>query len=93
MPTRFGGLGISIFNESAVQHYRASKNITSPLVAIMLTQGDFLPDTNEINVKKKESKQQQEIVTKMTSDNIENELNDKTLRSIKEAKQKGHQVG
>ena len=75
--------------ESAKQQYSASKKIAAPLVTIMLMQGQFLPDQNNVNRIKNEVKRNQEMLTKNKSESIEKELDETMLCALKEAKQKG----
>ena len=49
LPLRHGGLGISILSEIAESQFEASHAITLPLVTIMITQGNTLPNKTEVN--------------------------------------------
>ena len=66
LPVRKGGLGIPILTDIADDQYNASKSITLPLVAIMLTQGNTLPDKEEIaKLKRNEQKKQDEKLSQV----------------------------
>ena len=49
LPLRHGGLGIPILSEIAKSQFEASQAITLPLVTIMITQGNKLPNKTEVN--------------------------------------------
>ena len=49
LPLRHGGLGIPILSEIAESQFEASHAITLPLVTIMITQGNTLPNKTEVN--------------------------------------------
>ena len=49
LPLRHGGLGIPILSEITESQFEASQAITLPLVTIMITQGNKLPNKTEVN--------------------------------------------
>ena len=49
LPTRLGGLGISSFAEKAENDFENSLHLTAPLVALIVTQEESLPD--DCNIK------------------------------------------
>ena len=60
-PLRHGGLIISILSEIAESQFEASQAITLPLVTIMVTQGNTLPNKTEVNEIKRKITNEQEI--------------------------------
>ena len=61
LPLRHGGLGIPILSEIAESQFEASQAITLPLVTIMITQGNKLPNKTEINEIKRKITNEQEV--------------------------------
>jgi hypothetical protein len=89
LPIRFGGLGIPYLIEKAQEHYSASQKMTASLVAIIVMQGNCLPDELESRDKYLEMKKETDITLQAKSNTIEKDLPDEVLRAVKEAKEKG----
>ena len=89
LPTRKGGLGIPILREIANQHFESSLTITSPLVAIMITQGETIPPTETVNKITSDVKKRNEQRIDKNASQIESQLPPKMCRAITEGKQKG----
>ena len=85
---RFGGLGIPIISETAIEHYNASKKITAPLVSLMLLQGNSLPDKKEIKELKLEVKKQQENLLTEKVKEIDTNLSSTMSRAMSQARKK-----
>ena len=89
MPARSGGLGIPVFSEKAENDFDNSVYITAPLVALIVTQEEKLPN-NEIvseqiaTIKRNTSNQLSEKVNR-----IESELLPDTKRAVLQTKEKG----
>ena len=88
LPIRLGGMGMSKLEERAQSEYDTSKALTAPLVAILLMQGNDLPDPDEcskirseINAAKKAELDRKSVI-------IESKLPELTLRSVNQAKEK-----
>ena len=89
LPVRCGGLGIPSFTEKANHDFENSLEITAPLVALIITQGEELPKITDIlkhttAVNHRNSELLNEKVTK-----IENELDKNVKRAVMQAKEKG----
>ena len=89
LPIRLGGLGIPVLTEAAEENFNSSVKITAPLVAIMITQDNVLPDNDEVNKLKSEVRQEQQDRVKSKAENLEKELPDTTLRAVTESREKG----
>ena len=89
LPIREGGLGIPVFSEKGLFDYEASTIITAPLAAVMMLQGDTLPD--EIVVKEArsnaENKSKQALVSKV--ERVGQSLSPTSARAVEHAKQPG----
>ena len=85
LPVRKGGLGIPILTEIADDQYEASKSITLPLVAIMVTQGSTMPDKIEILKRKNDVRknQEQKLAEKVTQ--VEQSQTPQTVKAMHDA--------
>ena len=61
LPLRHGGLGIPILSKIAESQFEASQAITLPLVIIMITHGNTLPNKTEVNETKRKITNEQEV--------------------------------
>ena len=89
LPVRSGGLGIPVFSEKTCNELENSLTITTPLVAIIITQGTSLPNAAEI-------KQATKIITQRKTEQLTNKLSKievnldpDTKRAVIQAKEKG----
>ena len=89
LPIRLGGLGIPKFTEEAEFKYKASTTITSPLVAIMVLQGETLPNDSEIIRIKSEVTQRRNTDILLKADQVERNLEPNVLRAVQHSKEKG----
>ena len=60
LPTRLGGLGIPSFAEKAENDFENSFRITAPLVALIVTQEESLPDDCNVKPRINSTKQNRE---------------------------------
>ena len=92
LPTRLGGLGVSVLPEIAEDHYKNSKRITAPLVTIIISQlatPNELLDEDEVREIKREvaSNKQEQLREKQSA--IDDQLDSDTLRAVTMAREKG----
>ena len=89
--TRLGGLGISVLPEIVEDHYKNCKQITAPLVTIIISQlakPNELPDEDEVREIKREiaSNRQEQLREKQSA--IDDQLDPDTLRAVTMARKK-----
>ena len=72
------GLGISILLEVASEYFESSKEITAPLVTIMILQGDTLPDDTSVTTLKLEEKTKREEKLKIKTGTIKESLSSRS---------------
>ena len=60
VPVPLAGLGMPILLEVASEHFESSKKITPQLIAIMILQGDTLPDNSYVKTLKLEARRKNE---------------------------------
>ena len=89
LPARSGGLGISVFSEKAENDFDNSLYITAPLVALIVTQEETLPNNEIVNeriatIKRNNSNQLSEKVNR-----IECELLPDMKRAVLQTKERG----
>ena len=89
LPIRHGGLGIPVLSEIAQSQYESSKRITLPLVTIMITQGNELPNKNEVlEIKQRIRKENDTKITERTL-KVEQNQTPHTLKALHDAKMPG----
>ena len=89
LPLRHGGLGIPILSEIAESQFEASKAMTLPLVTIMITQGNTLPNETEVNKMKLKIKNEQEVRISERALKVEQDQTPQTLKVIQDTKMPG----
>ena len=89
LPVRYGGFGIPILSELAEIQHQHSKEITMPLVAIMITQGSNLPDESETNDIKRKLLVEKKNSMSLKVQNIEKNLPTQTVTALKDAQMPG----
>ena len=82
LPLRHGGLGIPILSEIVEFQFEASKAITLPLVTIMMTEGNTLPNKTEINEIKRKITNEQETRISEQALKLEQDQTPHTLKAI-----------
>ena len=82
LPLRHGGLGILILSEIVEFQFEASKAITLPLVTIMITEGNTLPNKTEINEIKRKITNEQETRISEQALKLEQDQTPHTLKAI-----------
>ena len=80
---------MSKFEERAQPEYDTSKAMTAPLVAILIMQGNDLPDPDECSEIRSEINAEKKAELDRKSAIIESKLPELTLRSVNQAKEKG----
>ena len=85
-PLRHGGLGIPILSEFSKSQFEASQAITLPLVTIMITQGNTLPNKTEVNEIKRKITNEQETHISEQALKLEQDQTPHALKSIQDAK-------
>ena len=86
---RHGGLGIPILFEITESQFEASQVITMPLVTIMITQGNTLPNNIEVNEIKRKITNEQEVRISGQALKVEQDQTPHTLKAIQDAKMPG----
>ena len=86
---RMGGIGLHVLTDKAPDEFATSTRVTAPLAAIMVMQGNTLPDPEEVKQIRAESKQEKDALLKQKADIIEQMLPDSTKRAVAQAKEKG----
>ena len=86
---RHGGLGIPILSEITKSQFEASQVITMPLVTIMITQGNTLPNNIEVNEIKRKITNEQEVRISGQALKVEQDQTPHTLKAIQDAKMPG----
>ena len=86
---RHGGLRIPILSEIAESQFEASQAITLPLVTIMITQGNTLPNKTEVNEIKRKITNEQETRISEQALKLEQDQTPHTLKAIQDAKMPG----
>ena len=89
LPVRCGGLGIPIFTDRADYDYHTSVQITAPLAAIMVTQGNTLPDPDEVKTARAEVHKQNTNLEKQREEIIMSTTSGSTKKAVDKAKEKG----
>ena len=84
-PLRHGGLGIPILSKIAEFQFEASQVITLPLVTIMITQGNTLPNKTEANEIKRQITNEQETCISEQALKLEQDQTSHTLKAIRDA--------
>ena len=89
LPVSRGGLGIPLLSNIAEQHLYSSKQITAPLVTIMVLQGNELPNVQEVNKLKRKVSSRNDSNLKEKCNAVEHELPDNIKKAVNDIKQKG----
>ena len=82
-------MGMLKLEERAQSEYDTSKALTAPLVAILLMQGNNLPDPDECSKIRSEINAAKKAELDRKSAIIESKLPELTLRSVNKAKESG----
>ena len=86
---RHGSLGIPILSEISESQFEALQAITLPLVTIMITQGNTLPNKTEVNEIKRKITNKQEVCISEQALKVEQGQTSHTLKAIQDAKMPG----
>ena len=89
LPLRHGSLGIPILSEISESQFEALQAITLPLVTIMITQGNTLPNKTEVNEIKRKITNEQEVCISEQALKVEQGQTSHTLKAIQDAKMPG----
>ena len=89
LPIRSGGLGIPIFTDKASNDFHTSLRITAPLAAIMVTQGNTLPDPAIVKATRAEERKLNNNLEKQHEEVVLGTLCEPTKRAVEQAKEKG----
>ena len=89
LPIKNGGLGYANLTEKASREYEASRVVNAPLVAIMMLQGNTLPNNEVRKSVISEQNRSKMAVLNRKIEQIENSLPTETLRIIEQTKQPG----
>ena len=89
LPLRHGGLGIPILSEIAESQFQGSQAITLPLVTIMITQGNKLPNKTEVNEIKRKITNEQELLISEQALKVKQNQTPHTLKVVQDAKMPG----
>ena len=98
LPLSHGGLGIPILSEIAESQFEASKAIALPLVTIMITQSNTLPNETEVNTLpnetgvneiKRKIKNEQKVRISERALKVEQNQTPHTLKVIQDTKMPG----
>ena len=87
--TTLGGLGITSFAEKAENDFENSLHITSPIVALIVTQEESLPDDCNVKQRINSTKQNKEKLLIEKGNKIEPELEQDMRQAVLQAKEKG----
>ena len=86
LPLRHGGLRIPILSEITKFQFEASQAITLPLVTILITQGNTLPNNTEVNEIKSKIKSEEEVRISEQALKVEQDQTPHTLKAVQDAK-------
>ena len=89
LPTRLGGLSIPSFVEKAQNDFENSLHITAPLVALIVTQEESLPDDCNVKQRINSTKQNKEKILIEKGNQIESELELDMRQVVLQTKEKG----
>ena len=89
LPIRYGGLGIANIAERATNDYSISRSVNASLIAIIVTQGDDLPDGNIRKKKLADVKKENNAKLQTQIEKVEGSVIPQTLRVIEQTKQPG----
>ena len=89
LPIKSGGLGIPIFQDKADQDHATSIQITAPLAAIMVLQGNNLPNPEEEAKVKAEVRRSNSNLQKQREEMIVSSLSERAQKSVEQASEKG----
>ena len=89
LPLRLGGLGLPILSEKASEDFHHSTTLTAPLAAIMVLQGNSLPDPDEVKNIRTDLNQRKNTLLKHKADLIQQILPQATQRAVDQAREKG----
>ena len=89
LPVRYGGLGIPILSEHAEMQLQHSKEITLPLLTIMIIQGSNLPSEPETNDIKRKLLVEKESLMSIKVQNVEQNQLPQTVTAMKDAQLPG----
>ena len=89
LPIKNGGLGFANLTEKASREYEASRVVNAPLVAIMMLQGNTLPNNEDRKSIISEQNRSKMAVLNRKIEQVENSLPTETLRIIEQTKQPG----
>ena len=82
-------MGIPVLIDKAPDEFQTSSIVTAPLAAIMMMQGNALPDTEEVKNIRAESQQLKTTTLNQKATLIESTLPETTLKAVIQAKEKG----
>ena len=88
LPIKSGGLGIPIFQDKADQNHSTSIQITAPLAAIMVLQGNNLPNPEEEAKVKAEVRRSNSNLQKQREEMIVSSLSERAQKSVEQASEK-----
>ena len=89
IPIKSGGLGIPIFQDKADQDFSTSVQITAPLAAIMVLQGNNLPNPEEEAKVRSEIRRTNTNIQKQREEIIVASLDETVKKSVDQLKEKG----
>ena len=81
---RHGGLGIPLLSEMAESQFETLQAITLPLVTIIITQGNTLPNKTEVNEIKRKIKNEQEVRISERDSKVKQDQTPHTLKAIQQ---------
>ena len=86
LPLRHGGLGIPILSEITESQFEASQAITLPLVTIMITKGNKVPNKTEVNEIKRKITNEHEVGISEQALKVEQNQTPHTLKAMQDEK-------
>ena len=89
LPVRYGGMGIESPSSVSDDEYSRSKQITGPLAAIIVLQGNSLPNTDEVQHMQKEALNQKSETLKQKSYLIDQSVPSDVHRNLLQAREQG----
>ena len=89
LPVRCVGLGIPLFTDKATHDFENSLEITAPLVALIITQGEELAQVTDIRERTATGNRRNYETLNQKIAKIENTLEPNVKRAVMQAKEKG----
>jgi hypothetical protein len=89
LPVRLGGMGFDSMSSIASNEFEYSRELTAPLTALIILQGETLPDTETVKNKKNSINKQKQVKLKQRSSDIHTSIPQNLKRNVEQACEQG----